>query len=356
MAAFFYASVRDVDAPTKNLIVADGQDERFSVAQFDAAVYAYAKGLSEGLGLQRGTKVALWMTNELEQMVVHCAASLTGATVLTIDPRLPIDAVQHVIDVESARALVVSPRFGAVDRAQSLTSDFEAELEPFVSGAVWGYDSLRSKRFRALKYIVQSGFDEVPGVINLADLYVMGDDGSHDHESIAAMQHPVAADDVTTIEYRRSADGAQTLARTPATHKQTLASARACAAGLGLAPTDVIVVTAPLFSHFGYAGGALAALQSQAKLVIPSREFDAAATLAAISAQRGTHLVCTPEQASELAVVLARDTAGSKAYATDSLRGGIMLAGSAGGASAKLGGATIQSISAAKLSGAAPWA
>jgi acyl-CoA synthetase (AMP-forming)/AMP-acid ligase II len=56
-------------------------------------VYAYAQGLLEGLGVKRGSKVAAWMGNEVEHVVLQYAAALVGAAVVEIDPKLGFDAV-----------------------------------------------------------------------------------------------------------------------------------------------------------------------------------------------------------------------------------------------------------------------
>ena len=116
------------------------------------------------------------------QLAVAAAAALTGATVVSVDPRLPWDALFAVLDAEAPRALIMSPRgppgSGAAgaseDRAAAIAERFAPELARFVGGAVWGYDPLESKRFRSLKYIVQTGFDDVPGVVQLADLASVG--------------------------------------------------------------------------------------------------------------------------------------------------------------------------------------
>ncbi len=105
---------------------------------------------------------------------MQCAAALTGATVVSIDPRLPWDAVLAILKEEDPRALILSARFGSEDRAASISTHFAAELERFTSSRVYGYDMLKSKRFRGLKYIVQTGFDKVPGVLALKDLHVAG--------------------------------------------------------------------------------------------------------------------------------------------------------------------------------------
>ncbi len=56
-------------------------------------VYAYAQGLLESLGVKKGDKIAVWMTNELEHLVIRYAAALVGTAVVEIDPALGFDAV-----------------------------------------------------------------------------------------------------------------------------------------------------------------------------------------------------------------------------------------------------------------------
>ena len=82
--------------------------------------------------------------------------------------------VLRIVGKEDPRVLFLSPRQGAELRAETAKEHLEYELEPFEYGHVYGYAPLSSKRFRGLKYIVQSGFEAVPGLVNLEDLPVVG--------------------------------------------------------------------------------------------------------------------------------------------------------------------------------------
>jgi hypothetical protein len=63
-----------------------------------------------------------------------------------------------------------------------------------------------------------------------------------------------------------------------------------------------------------------------------------------VTSQRATHLVCTVEQASEMAAELARDA--GAAYSTASLRGGLVLDATA---TIALGGVPLRSVGLAAL-------
>jgi hypothetical protein len=179
-------------------------------------------------------------------------------------------------------------------------------------------------------------------------LICYGADGEYEYDAIAALQHAVASADAITVQYSRAAPGTQALDRKTISHAQTLATADAAAAALGLKSTDTVVVSAPVFSHGSYAGGALAAMRAHAKTVFPSRHFDAAATLKAITTVKATHLVATSEQVSEMSAVLARGE--SKEYNLQSLKGGLVLTeGPSAAGATKLAGASFKAVDSTRL-------
>ena len=172
LAAFYYGHIREAAIPTRDHVVAPGQDERFNVSQFDTHVYAYAVGMLEGLGLKRGHRVGIWMTNELESLVIQYAAGLLGIAVVAIDPAVGFQGVLRIVGDEQLRTLIVSPRFGGVDRVPQLVDVFEQEILPVT--ATPGYENFDSKRFRALKQIVCTSREHTDGITRLRDLPVFG--------------------------------------------------------------------------------------------------------------------------------------------------------------------------------------
>jgi acyl-coenzyme A synthetase/AMP-(fatty) acid ligase len=173
VAAFYYKAVREYELPTKDLVIALGQDEKMTHGGFDKQVYAYALGLADALGVTKGSRVALWTgAGELETVVLQYALALVGATAIMLDQALGLDAVLRVLREESVRVLVASPRFGAEDRSAQLAEAFAPELLPAVVEG--GTEPLRSKRFRDLKFLVTTGGDAPDGVVRLKDVPVYG--------------------------------------------------------------------------------------------------------------------------------------------------------------------------------------
>ena len=173
LAAFYYRAVREYDLPSKDCVVAPGQDEKMTHASLDKHAYAYALGLADALGVKRGSKVALWLQpGDLEGAVLQYAITLAGGVTVCIDARAGFDAVLRILGEEAVRVLVLSPRFGAEDRAAALSTVFAAELA--AAAVEGGTEPLLSKRFRQLKFLVTTGGDAVSGVVRLKDVPVYG--------------------------------------------------------------------------------------------------------------------------------------------------------------------------------------
>jgi acyl-CoA synthetase (AMP-forming)/AMP-acid ligase II len=126
---------------------------------------------------------------------------------------------------------------------------------------------------------------------------------------------------VTGREERGAVKGAS------ATHESMLAAAASAARTLQLGAADSLLSTAPLHTQSGFAAGVLAPALAGAKLVLPSRSFNAEEALSAATLQRATHvLVGSPEEAAALDAALAK---GGGKYNLSSVRGGAVVAGGA---------------------------
>lgn len=172
VAAFYYRAVREFDTPTKDCLAAPGQDEKFTHAGLDKHVYAYAVGLVDALGVTAGSKVAVWMGNEVESLALQYAVAMVGATAVAIDAGVGMQDVLRIVGEEGVRVLVLAPRHGSEDRAAKLREAFAPELDYFNFES--GTEPLRSKRFRALKFLVTTGGEAPDGVVRLRDIPVYG--------------------------------------------------------------------------------------------------------------------------------------------------------------------------------------
>lgn len=173
VAAFYYKAVREFESPTKDCLAAPAQDEKFTHEVFDRHVYGYAVGLIDALGIKAGSKIGIWLGNEVESLVLQYAAALAGAVAVPIDPALSLDAVVKIVGEEGLRVLVVPGRYGSENRTAKVAEAFAPELDVFKFSG--GTEPISSKRFRELKWIVSTTTGEAPeGVVRLKDVPVYG--------------------------------------------------------------------------------------------------------------------------------------------------------------------------------------
>jgi hypothetical protein len=92
-------------------------------------------------------------------------------------------------------------------------------------------------------------------------------DGTYDFDVVAAVQAYVAPSDAISVSV--GADGRR---GRPVSHGDALATASAAVKATGLTSSDVVTVTAPLGTHFGFAAGAMAANAVHAKTGAWERE------------------------------------------------------------------------------------
>jgi len=181
----YYGNVLSQE-PTRDLIVAvdsSSTPQKFTVSEFNKQVTGYAVGMLESLGLKKGYKVGLWMTGELEHVVLRLAAGLLGVEVVCIDPAVGFEGVKSLIACEGLHALILSPRFAGQDRHGALRKEFHEELASNATGMATGTHGifpLESKRFRSLKYLVCSSTEYADavgtlyGVVRMNNLVTYG--------------------------------------------------------------------------------------------------------------------------------------------------------------------------------------
>ena len=113
------------------LVAADdaGVIQRLSYGQLLTRVRRFSAGLAS-IGVQRGDRVALWMTNRLEWIVSAFAAERIGAAVVPINTFLKPVEIQYCIAQSGARHLILLDRFRKLDMPQMLS-----EICPAFAGA-----------------------------------------------------------------------------------------------------------------------------------------------------------------------------------------------------------------------------
>jgi hypothetical protein len=109
------------------------------------------------------------------QLVIQFASALAGATVIVVDPLAEVSALVSIVAAENAKALFFSPRFNGDARVAKSRKRFGRNLSLSLVGRGVGYEPIASKRLLSLRWIVQTGFDPIEGIVRLKDLPVYGE-------------------------------------------------------------------------------------------------------------------------------------------------------------------------------------
>lgn len=89
-------------------------DRRWSHAEFAGEVDRVARALL-GLGVERGDKVGIWMTNRPEWLFLMFAIPKVGAITVPVNTRYRTEDVRYMVDQADISTLVVNDRSGPVD-------------------------------------------------------------------------------------------------------------------------------------------------------------------------------------------------------------------------------------------------
>lgn len=108
----------------------DGRIERLSYDGLIERIRAFSGGLAS-IGVQRGDRVALWMTNRLEWIVSAFAAARIGAVTVPINTFLKVPEVAYCLAQSGAAHLVTFDRFRNLDMPAML-----AEIAPDIRNVV----------------------------------------------------------------------------------------------------------------------------------------------------------------------------------------------------------------------------
>nr|WP_028661608.1 AMP-binding protein [Saccharomonospora saliphila] len=268
------------------LDVATGR--RWTYREFADEVDVVALGLAD-LGVTKGDRVGIWAPNCPEWTIVQYATARIGAVLVTINPAYRVHELEYVLRQAGIGTLVAA--------RSHKTSDYAAMI-----------DQVR------------------PNCPDLTDVVLLGEHHwdelrrrgrAADPTRLADIAATLSADDPINIQYTSGTTGFPKGATL--SHHNILNNGFNVGELCGYDETDRICLPVPFYHCFGMVMGNLAATSHGAATVIPAPAFDAAATLAAVEAERCTSLYGVPTMfIAELALP------GFDRYDLTSLRTGIM--------------------------------
>ena len=187
------------------LVAADdaGQVQRLTYGQLLTRVRNFSAGLAS-IGVKRGDRVVLWMTNRLEWVISAFAAERIGAVVVPINTFLKPPEVKYCIAQSGGRHLIMLDRFRKLDMPQML-----AEICPtFADASEPG--SFFSHELPDLRNVVMFAREGTrhPGTYDWDALEAIGAAGEGEWLAVAGrMEQAVTPDDLVLIKYTSGSTG-----------------------------------------------------------------------------------------------------------------------------------------------------
>ena len=259
----------------------------------DTAAQAHALACSfQGLGIEKGDRVALTMPNWPEFVLTVLAAAEIGAVVVPLNPAYSVRDLQFVLRNTEAALVVTAERYGGVEYLELFESLF-SELP-------------------GLQYLVTVGEEDLwydDRVFQFEDLVSAG-------RGRALIAQEVAPSDPFAILF--TAGTSTKYKGVVQSHESLLRTAGATAAGLGMTDSDRTLCIVPLFNIFGLGVALLTSIVAGSGLVL-QESFDVDGALGLIESARPTILHGVPT----MFVMLLRD-AGIESADLSSLRAGLI--------------------------------
>lgn len=187
------------------LVAADdaGEVTRLTYAQLLERVRDLSAGLAS-IGVARGDRIVLWMTNRLEWIVSFFAAARIGASVVPINTFLKPPEIAYCIRQSGARHLIMLDRFRKLDMPAIL-----GEICPeFAEATVPG--ELCSRVMPDLRNVILFAREGTShgGVLDWAALEAVGREGQGDWLAVAdRMAEAVTPQDVFVVKYTSGSTG-----------------------------------------------------------------------------------------------------------------------------------------------------
>jgi fatty-acyl-CoA synthase len=268
--------------PEHELVVDATGRARLGYAETRARARRLARGLAR-LGVRRGDRVALLMTNRPEWLLIDFAVTLLGATLVPISTWSRPRELEYVLGHCAASVLIAMPRFGSHDYLGSL-----AEM----GGA-------GSARLPHLAHLVVGGDEAVhvpPGALpSLEALEALGRDVTD--AALDAAQRAITPEDVACILY--TSGTTSTPKGVQLAHGGLIENGWHIGERQRLTPADRMWMGISLFWSFGCAN-ALPAVMTHGGAIVLQEHMEPGAALALIERERCTVYYGTPNIAQAL--------------------------------------------------------
>ncbi|WP_455203134.1 AMP-binding protein [Kaarinaea lacus] len=267
--------------PLQEAIVSLPQDRRLTYEQFASEIDRLAKGL-KGIGFNKGDRIGVWSTNNIEWLLLQMATARIGAILVNINPAYRTRELAYALKRSEVQGIFTIPSFRSSDYIAMLV-----ELIPELKDAF--PSEFNSKEFPALRRVVvyepsnvehtlhpYSGFNTWQDIIDAASFV--------SDEDLDAICDSLDRDDAINIQYTSGTTGFPKAV--VLSHHNILNNAYFTAQAMHFTEKDRLCVSVPFYHCFGMVLSNLLCFSVGACAIIPAEHFDAHAVLTAVQKEK----------------------------------------------------------------------
>ena len=218
-------------------------DRRMTYEELGSQVDSLAKGLVR-IGINKGDKVGIWLSNRPEWLVSEFAIIKTGAVIVPLSSRLKAYDVGYILKQSESSTLIMMDEFLKLNYIQVIQ-----EVIPELSHAKPGrLNSAEFPEFPNLKNIICLSDKEYPGMYTLKE--ITGATAEAGLEcALRDRQASLNPRDVVNIPYTSGTTGFPKGVLT--THRQYIGETLVFKERLQIKEEDRFLAPAPFFANFG---------------------------------------------------------------------------------------------------------
>ncbi|MCQ2971793.1 MAG: AMP-binding protein [archaeon] len=267
--------------PDHEFIVYPDRDLRYTYSEFNQRANSLAKGLL-AIGIKKGDHVGILAKNVPDWLTFMFATAKIGAVLVTVNTAYQSHELHYVLEQSDMKALAMTDEFRGTSYIDMLY-DLVPELK------VCARDSLTSKEFPHLKYVIHVGQEKHRGMYNTNELILLGK--NQDDSILEEAKKHFDNNDVINMQYTSGTEGFPK--GVMLTSRNILNDGYYIGENMNYTNKDRLLLQVPLFHCFGTVLGVMAVITHGSTLIM-LEEYDPLLAISSIQKEKCTSIYGVP--------------------------------------------------------------